>query len=146
MKVNVLSSLSTIDSAIAAIDDGAKVGPVYKMLPNITESSAALSTAMNQMGLDVISSVTFGALSEGEMKLAMETAVPRDLGPEALRSYLVKKRDAQAKAAAALQNAARYLTKPGNSISGWLEQQSQQQGGEVGSASPANDDPLGIRN
>jgi len=145
----VLGSLSTIDSAIAAIDDGAKAGPVYKMLPNITESSAALSTAMNQMGLDVISSVTFGALSEGEMKLAMETAVPRDLGPEALRSYLVKKRDAQAKAAAALQNAARYLTKPGNSISGWLDQQAQQQGSGTGAmpstASGVNDDPLGIR-
>jgi hypothetical protein len=145
----VLGSLSTIDSAIAAIDGGAKAGPVYKMLPNITESSAALSTAMNQMGLDVISSVTFGALSEGEMKLAMETAVPRDLGPEALRSYLVKKRDAQAKAAAALQNAARYLTKPGNSISGWLDQQAQQQGSGTGAmpstASGVSDDPLGIR-
>jgi hypothetical protein len=145
----VLGSLSTIDSAIAAIDGGAKVGPVYKMLPNITESSAALSTAMNQMGLDVISSVTFGALSEGEMKLAMETAVPRDLGPEALRSYLVKKRDAQAKAAAALQNAARYLTKPGNSISGWLDQKAQQQGSGTGAmpstASGVSDDPLGIR-
>ena len=141
----VLSSLSTIDSAIAAIDDGAKAGPVYKMLPNITESSAALSTAMNQMGLDVISSVTFGALSEGEMKLAMETAVPRDLGPEALRSYLVKKRDAQAKAAAALQNAARYLTKPKNSISGWLEQQEQQQGSGAGETG-VSDDPLGLRN
>ena len=119
------SALTTMDSAIAAIDDGAKSGVIYNMMPNVTEASAALGTAMNQMGLDVISSVTFGALSEGEMNLAMETAVPRNLGPEELRSYLVEKRDAQAKAREALMAAARYLTQPGNTISGWLDQQAQ---------------------
>lgn len=119
------SALTTMDNAIAAIDDGAKSGVIYNMMPNVTESSAALGTAMNQMGLDVISSVTFGALSESEMNLAMETAVPRNLGPEELRSYLVEKRDAQAKAREALMAAARYLTQPGNTISGWLDQQAQ---------------------
>ena len=117
------SALRTIDEAIAAIDSGAKSGIVYNMLPNVTEASASLSNAMNRMGLDVISSVTFGALSEAEMKLAMETAVPRGLAPEELRSWLVEKRDAQAKAREALMNAARYLTQPENTLSGWMEKQ-----------------------
>ena len=117
------SALSTMDEAIAALDSGAKSGIVYNMLPNVTEASASLSNAMNRMGLDVISSVTFGALSEAEMKLAMETAVPRGLAPDELRSWLVKKRDAQAKAREALMSAARYLTQPGNTLSGWMEQQ-----------------------
>ena len=117
------SALSTMDEAIAALDSGAKSGIVYNMLPNVTEASASLSNAMNRMGLDVISSVTFGALSAPEMALAMETAVPRGLEPEELRSWLVKKRDAQAKAREALMNAARYLTQPGNTLSGWMEQQ-----------------------
>ena len=49
------------------------------MMPSVTEASASLENAMNRMGLDVIGSVTFGALSEGEMRLAMDTAVPRGL-------------------------------------------------------------------
>ena len=117
------NALSTMDEAIAALDSGAKSGIVYNMLPNVTEASASLSNAMNRMGLDVISSVTFGALSEAEMKLAMETAVPRGLAPDELRSWLVKKRDAQAKAREALMSAARYLTQPGNNLSGWMEKQ-----------------------
>lgn len=120
-KVN--SSLSNIDEAIGSIDKGAASGIVYNMLPNVTEASASLNNAMNRMGLDVIGSVTFGALSEGEMKLAMETAVPRDLRPAELRDWLVRKRDAQVKARDALTKAAQYLTTPGNTINSWLAEQ-----------------------
>lgn len=116
-------SIGTINEAIAAIDAGAKSGLVYNMLPNVTEASAALNNAMNRMGLDVISSVTFGALSEAEMNLAMETAVPRNLSPADLRNWLVKKADAQAKARDALMAAARYLGKPSNSLEDWLDRQ-----------------------
>jgi hypothetical protein len=123
-------SLSIIDDAINAIDQGAQSGVVYNMLPNVTQASASLENAMNRMGLNVISSVTFGALSEGEMRLAMETAVPQNLAPADLRAWLVAKRDAQAKARDALINAARYLTQPGNTVSGWLDQQAQGQGAE----------------
>lgn len=115
--------VATIDEAIAALDGGAQSGIVYNMLPNVTEASAALENAMNRMGLDVISSVTFGALSEGEMKLAMETAVPRNLKPEDLKRWLQDKRDAQVKAREALLEAARYLSTPGNTIGGWMDQQ-----------------------
>lgn len=117
----VQSNIANIDEAISALDSGAKTGMVYNMLPNVSEASATLRNTMDRMGLDVIGSVTFGALSEGEMRLAMETAVPRNLGPEELRSWLVKKRDAQQKAADALADAAQYLTVPGNTINGWIE-------------------------
>ena len=120
-------SLSIIDDAINAIDNGAQSGPIYNMLPSVTQSSASLENAMNRMGLNVISSVTFGALSEGEMRLAMETAVPQNLAPAELRAWLVAKRDAQAKAREALMNAARYLTQPGNTVAGWMDQQAQSQ-------------------
>ncbi|WP_353144839.1 hypothetical protein [Paracoccus sp. (in: a-proteobacteria)] len=116
------SSLGNINEAIAALDNGAQSGMIYNMLPNVTEASASLTNAMNRMGLDVIGSVTFGALSEGEMHLAMDTAVPRSLGPKELREWLVRKRDAQQKAAEMLADAAQYLTVPGNTINGWIEQ------------------------
>ena len=122
---NASTSLASIDEAIAALDSGAESGLVYKFIPDVTEASASLNVAMNKMGLDVISSVTFGALSVAEMNLAMQTAVPRDLSPPELRSWLVSKRDAQAKTRDALMKAASYLTTPGNTLQGWLDQQSE---------------------
>ncbi len=117
----VTQNIVNIDTAIAALDSGANAGAIAKYFPNVTEASASLENAMNKLGLDVIGSVTFGALSEGEMKLAMETAVPRNLNEVDLRTWLVKKKAAQEKAAAALEKAAIYLGKPGNTLAGWLE-------------------------
>ena len=114
------TSLGNLDEAIAAIDSGAKSGMVYNMLPNITEASASLQNAMDRMGLDVIGSVTFGALSKAEMDLAMETAAPRNLQPAELRKWLVRKRDAQQKASDMLADAAQFLTVPGNTINDWI--------------------------
>ena len=111
---NVRSEIRLIDEAIAAIDDGASVGAVAKYFPNVTQASASLENAMNRLGLNVIGSVTFGALSEGEMRLAMDTAVPRNLGPAALRDWFKEKRRVQALAAAALQNAAYTLLEEGD--------------------------------
>lgn len=120
-KVN--ANIGTLQTAIDAIDNGAKTGAVQRYFPNISQSSAELQNAMDRLGLDVIGSVTFGALSEGEMRLAMETAVPRNLDEVALRDWLARKKEAQEKAADALYNAARYLTTPGNTLNSWLEEQ-----------------------
>lgn len=132
------TNLGNIDEAISALDKGAQSGLVYSMLPSVTEASASLENAMNRMGLDVIGSVTFGALSEGEMRLAMDTAVPRNLGPQELRSWLVRKRAAQEKAAGMLADAAQYLTKPGNTINGWIERNRAQKPDGADSGNGAN--------
>lgn len=132
----VKSNITNLNDAITAIDQGAQSGIVYNMLPNITEASASLNNAMNRMGLDVIGSVTFGALSEGEMRLAMETAVPRNLSETQLRSWLVKKRDAQQRALEALNNAALWFA-GGGTLEGYLQEQG------AGQNTPS-DNPLGL--
>lgn len=114
-------SNSTIDEAIAAIDGGARSGAIDRYLPNVSEASASLENAMNRLGLDVISATTFGALSEGEMRLAMETAVPRNLNEADLRAWLVRKREANAKAQDMLIDAARFLGTPGNTLAMWID-------------------------
>ena len=48
-----------------------------------------------QAGLNVIASVTFGALSEAELKLAMDTAVPRFQTNEAAADYFRRRKAAQ---------------------------------------------------
>lgn len=128
------NNIANIDEALGALDRGAASGYVYNMLPNITEASASLKNAMDRMGLDVIGSVTFGALSEGEMRLAMETAVPRGLQPTELRTWLERKRNAQIKAADMLADAARFLTVPGNTINGWIERNNKAKSGSSGNS------------
>ena len=123
---NVGKNIGNYDAAIAAIDGGAASGAIMKYLPDITTASATLTNTMNQLGLDVISSVTFGALSEAEMKLAMETAVPRNLSPIELRKWLVEKRDAQINASEALYRAATFLSNPKNTLEDWVEESKPQ--------------------
>ena len=128
----VNSGIANIDTAISAIDSGAQSGVIEKYLPAMETSTASLRNAMNRMGLDVIGSVTFGALSAAEMNLAMETAVPRNLGPVQLKEWLVEKKRVQRLAADALSNAANYLSDPKNTLSGYLQQNST--GGGQGSS------------
>lgn len=110
----VASSVRNMDSAIQALDEGAQSGIVYDMIPNITVASAELQNAKNRLGLDVIGSVTFGALSGGEMQLAMDTAVPSSLPPAELKTWLLRKRDAQTKMLTALQDAAIHFASGGS--------------------------------
>ena len=114
-------NIGNIDEAIAAIDAGANTGVIASKLPNVTAASIQLANVRQQLGLDVIGSVTFGALSEGELNLALDTALPTGLAPKDLRTYLVNKKTAQTKLAGYLTEQATYLSKKGNSLSGWLE-------------------------
>jgi len=114
-------NIGNIDDAIKAIDAGANTGVIASKLPNISAASVQLANIRNTLGLDVIGSVTFGALSEGELNLALDTALPTNLAPKDLRKYLVDKKTAQTKLAGYLSEQATYLSKKGNSLAGWLE-------------------------
>lgn len=123
------STIRNLGSAIQAIDEGAQSGIVYNMLPNVTRASAELANAKQRLGLDVIGSVTFGALSEGEMKLAMDTAVPQNLGPKELREWLTQKREAQTKMHAALMEASAHFANGGTMAEYVRKVQGEQSGG-----------------
>ena len=117
----IKKNIGNIDEAIAAIDAGASSGVIASKLPNITAASIQLANVRNQLGLDVIGSVTFGALSEGELNLALDTALPTNLAPKDLKAYLLNKKTAQTKLAGYLTEQATYLSKKGNTLAGWLE-------------------------
>jgi len=114
-------NLGNIDEAIAAIDAGANTGVIASKLPNITAASIQLANVRQNLGLDVIGSVTFGALSEGELNLALDTALPTGLAPKDLKTFLLNKKSAQEKLSGYLTQQATYLSKRGNTLSGWLE-------------------------
>lgn len=145
---NINKSITSIDRAISAIDKGAKSGFIYKKFPSLTESSAELESALNQLGLDVVSMTTFGALSEGELRLAMNTAAPRNLDSADLKNWLVRHRAAKVKLMDELNDSAAFLAKPENTLSDLLEQRvnlkgDSQQSGQVSSAMQSLIDSFG---
>ena len=116
-------SIGNMNDALAAIRKGAKTGPIMQFLPSLNRASVELDNIQNRMGLDVIGNVTFGALSKGELDLALSTAIPTGLKPKALEQWLIRKKNAQEKLAKYLEEAALYLSKDGNTLASWTELQ-----------------------
>ena len=121
----IKTSIANIDQAIKLLDDGATTGPIVSRLPSIRSSSIALDNTQKAMGLDVIGSTTFGALSKGELDLALSKSLPTNMQPEALREWLVEKKAAQEKLSSYLENAAIFLGLPGNTSADWIAQQKE---------------------
>ena len=115
------SSIGNIDTAIAAIDSGAKRNVILNQLPDITSQSAQLTSALRRMGLDVVSSVTFGALSEAELNIAMATAYPPNATEQELRKFLVDRKNALIKLRKYTEDAAMFLGNPNNTRSDWMQ-------------------------
>jgi len=117
----VRQNLSNLDQAVAALDAGANTGVIANKFPNWKASTIELRNIQNRLGLDVVGSVTFGALSEGELSLALETALPLNMNEKQLRDWLIRKKDAQSKVADYLSEQARYLSVPGRTVGQWTE-------------------------
>jgi len=119
--VPIKKNISNLDEAIRLVDEeGANTGAIASKLPSLMQSSIALDNVQRRMGLDVISSVTFGALSAGELTLALATALPTGLdGPE-LTKWLKSRKASQTKMANYLEKAATYLGTPGNTVASFM--------------------------
>lgn len=107
------SNISNYDDVLNAIDSGARSGAIVSRLPSINEASKDLEVLRNKLGLDVVGMASFGALSEGELKLALDTALPTNKDPEYLRGWVTDKRDAQIKAAEVLRDSVAFLNNGG---------------------------------
>lgn len=136
----VRKSIATIDEAITALKQGANTGVISDYIPSFKASTLLFKNAANKMGLDVVAGTTFGALSAGELKVAMETAVPPLDEPE-MMFYLERKRKAQQKLADELEKAAIYLGIPGNTPAGFMEmRRNEARAGKDSEQKKANED------
>lgn len=97
-------------------EEGADTGAIASRMPSVRAAAVKLENLKNRLGLDVISNATFGALSEAEMGMALDTALPTGLEGPALVEWLDQKITAQQKLANYLNNAIQFLNVPGNSI------------------------------
>lgn len=113
---NIQANIANYNEAIKLIDDGAETGPIAAKLPSVKAASVKLDNVIGRLGLDVIGNTTFGALSEAELKFALNTAGPGNLQGQELRQWFVDKRDAQQKLADYIDNAIQFLNIEGNSL------------------------------
>jgi hypothetical protein len=118
---NVRRTIGNMNDALTALNDGAETGPIVSRLPSFRQASIELDNIKGRMGLDVISSVTFGALSESELAFALDTALPTKLDPESLKEWIGRKLEAQKKLANELRKAASFLGTPGNTIADYVK-------------------------
>ena len=102
------------------VEEGANTGVLAARLPNWKASTVALETVKNELGLDVVGSVTFGALSQGELNLALNTALPTTLSEGALVDWIDRKISAQKKLQDYLYAQAIYLADGDKTIGDWL--------------------------
>jgi len=89
--------------------EGATTGFIADFLPNMKASTRKFANLRRKLGLNVVASVTFGALSEGELNLAMDVALPKGISPEATVKWIEDRMAAQQKLANNLEDAALYL-------------------------------------
>jgi len=79
------------------VDEGAKTGFIRKFLPSTDAATSELRNITNKMGIDIINSATFGALSATELRLALETGFDSNLSGDQLVEYIQNKIAAQTK-------------------------------------------------
>lgn len=121
--VKINKNIRNMGRAITAIDEGASTGAIEsRFFPSFRKSTLQLEALQKELALDVIGSVTFGALSQGELDLAQLVALPTNLEPADLKQHLVDKIAAQEKLRGYYQEQIDFLDQ-GGTIAGFLRQQ-----------------------
>ena len=68
-----------------------RTGFFNSFMPTVRAGTATFESMANTLGIAVINSATFGALSASELKLALDTAIPTTLNPESMKKYIEDK-------------------------------------------------------
>ena len=104
-------------------EGGANTGWLASKLPSIWAASIELDNIQSKLGLAVVGQNTFGALSKGELDLALATALPKTMNEAELADWIDRKIIAQGKLIRHYSDAASYLTNPLNKggIAAWVD-------------------------
>jgi hypothetical protein len=125
--INVDSSLRNMARAKRALRDSIASGqadisgPINQYFPDISVEAAELTSARNALGLDVVGSVTFGALSKGELDLALTQGLPLGLKPPQLLEFIERREAAIKKYRTILMQAARTMADPQKDYDDYLD-------------------------
>lgn len=134
------TNISSYKDVVDAIADGAKSGAINNMFPTFRDATVKLRAAQRELGLNVIQNTTFGALSQGELDLAMQTALPTNLSSGALQQHVLDKQAAQYKLLNYYYEALDYLAggspnEPPRMIAGFMLMKEKAQKAREGNSS-----------
>jgi hypothetical protein len=123
--LNVDSSLRNYAKAKRSIRDAIQNGQnisglITQFFPDVSVEAAELRNARNALGLDVVGSVTFGALSKGELDLALAQGLPMGLNEPQLLEYIERRELALKKYRQSLMEAARIYANPEKDFEDYL--------------------------
>lgn len=118
---NIKGNLRNLDAAANLVKQGANTGVIANRFPDWNASTIALRNVQNQLGLDVVGSVTFGALSESELNLALQTGLPTNLDQPDLLKWIQDKKTAQNKLLDYLNEQAEFLSREDTTLNDWLK-------------------------
>ncbi|MEN8171426.1 MAG: hypothetical protein ABFS03_00950 [Chloroflexota bacterium] len=122
----IRGNIGKLKEVVSLVGEGAETGPLAARLPSFRAETIRLNNVQKQLGLDVIGSVTFGALSQGELDLALETALPTNLEGPQLVDWANRKISAQEKLASYMEEQAEFLLKSGNRVPDWIRHKREQ--------------------
>ncbi|NTU49468.1 MAG: hypothetical protein HGA87_00985 [Desulfobulbaceae bacterium] len=110
----IRENMSLLQEVVDTVkSDNTQTGALRARLPSITQAATRLDNLQFRLGLNVIQNTTFGALSEGELKLALDTALPTKLEAPELVKWAEARIAAQNKLANYLESYASYLERGG---------------------------------
>jgi hypothetical protein len=112
-------NMLNLDRAIATLDSGAGTGAAEKLFPSIKAATKELEQIQGELTLDVIGSVTLGAISATELDLARDIALPLGLDEVELRDFLQRKKAAQNKLRDYYNEQIQFLDQ-GGTVAGFL--------------------------
>jgi len=124
---NISRQISLFDEGLHELEEGAKVGWFNNMFPSMNAATLAFENVSNRLGLQIIAGATFGALSAGEMKMAMDTAMPKDMKGDGLKNWIKNKQDNMRKLQGELLSLASHL-KAGGDKDEWVRLRQQSKG------------------
>jgi len=116
--------IANYDDAARLIDEGADTGKIESLLPSFRQASIELDNVQRSLGLNVVGNTTFGALSKGELDLALDVGLPTRLEGKELKAWISRKKAAQVKMRNYLEKAVSYLGE-GNTIADLSKVQKQ---------------------
>ena len=109
------------------VEENATTGYLASFLPDWKASTIALRQVQRELGLDVVGSVTFGALSQEELTLALRVALPETMSPEDLVDWIDRKKDAQQKLSAYLLDQAYFFSEGDMTLKDWKKYKENEQ-------------------
>lgn len=118
---NIGNQIGLYQQALQALDQGAYTGWANQYFPSLRDSTLQLENARNAIGLDVASTSKLQPISNSDLSIIMNTAIPMYQSEPGVRQFLTDKIAALTKAKKVAAEGVKYFDKKDSSLSGWLD-------------------------